>query len=133
MFILFAALLVEVVLQFVHNTCDQAEGGSTGASQDDSSSSSPEALEEAALQRACNAISAQFQLTNRESETLTLLAKKYTAAMVAEAFVITVATAKSHMRNIYAKLDIHSQQDLIELVWQERLKQQNVTASPLNG
>ena len=30
--------------------------------------------------------------------------------------VVSRSTAKTHVRNVYAKLDVHSQQDLINLV-----------------
>ncbi len=62
-----------------------------------------------------NAITSTFQLTHREEDILALLVERYTAANIAEILVVTMATAKTHMRNIYAKLDVHSQKELIGL------------------
>ena len=42
------------------------------------------------------------------------------AKAVADELYVTQATAKTHLRNIYAKLDVHTQKDLVELVDRER-------------
>lgn len=68
------------------------------------------------LRVACNRVAAEYGLTARESEILLLLARGRTAATIAETLVITPSTAKTHLRNIYAKLDVHTQQELINLV-----------------
>ncbi|WP_282209076.1 helix-turn-helix transcriptional regulator [Parvibacter caecicola] len=68
------------------------------------------------LRTACNRVAAEYGLTARESEILLLLARGRTAATIAETLVITPSTAKTHLRNIYAKLDVHTQQELINLV-----------------
>lgn len=47
---------------------------------------------------------------------MALCAKGKNAQRVADEMVITVNTAKSHLRSIYAKVDVHSQQELIALV-----------------
>ena len=39
-----------------------------------------------------------------------------TAKDVAETLVVSSSTAKTHMRNIYAKLGIHTQNELILMV-----------------
>lgn len=63
-------------------------------------------------------IAITYRLTRREEEILTLLAKGMTAHEIAETLVVSTATAKSHMRNIYAKLNVHTQNELILLVLQ---------------
>lgn len=67
----------------------------------------------------CNELAKEYQLTRREEEILNLLAKGMTAQTIAETLVVSTATAKSHMRNIYAKLDIHAQSELILLIHRE--------------
>lgn len=65
---------------------------------------------------ACSTLAELFQLTRREEEVLQLLSEGMNAQAVAETLVVSTSTAKSHMRNIYAKLDIHTQNELIILV-----------------
>lgn len=65
---------------------------------------------------ACTKVSQEYGLTPREAEILLLLARGRTAATIAEALVIAPSTAKAHLRNIYAKLGVHTQQELIDLV-----------------
>ena len=59
---------------------------------------------------------ARIRLTAREAEILLLLARGRTAVTIAETLVIAPSTAKAHLRNIYAKLGVHTQQELIDLV-----------------
>ncbi len=66
--------------------------------------------------RQCALISAQYGLSPREGEVLRLLAKGRDAAYIATFFVISPHTAKTHIHNVYKKLGIHSQQELIDLV-----------------
>ena len=61
----------------------------------------------------CSRAAATFRLTPREEEILALLAEGLTASEVAEQLIIGLATAKSHMRSIYAKMGVHTQSDLI--------------------
>ena len=62
----------------------------------------------------------KYGLTQREVEVLPLLAAGRNAKAVADELYVTQATAKTHLRNIYAKLDVHTQKDLVELVDRER-------------
>ena len=61
-------------------------------------------------------VGTKFGLTKRQQEVLTYLAKGRTAAYIAEELVVSNATAKTHIYNIYMKLDVHTQQELIELI-----------------
>lgn len=63
----------------------------------------------------CHLIACEYELTRREEEILQLLVRGRTAARVAEALCISVATARTHQRNIYAKLGVHNQQDILDL------------------
>ncbi len=61
-------------------------------------------------------VSDTYGLTSRQSEVLRMLSKGRNAQFVAKEFYISFSTAKAHIHNIYTKLNIHSQQELIDLV-----------------
>ena len=58
----------------------------------------------------------EFELTARQQEVFRMLVRGRNAQYIAEKFFISNSTAKAHIHNIYQKLDIHSQQELINLV-----------------
>lgn len=66
--------------------------------------------------RRCGELANSHKLTTRELEILQQLAEGFTKDDIAQTLVISPSTAKTHIRNIYAKLDIHSQKELISLV-----------------
>lgn len=68
------------------------------------------------LQGKCSIIAHRFGLTQREEEVLVLLAQDKSIAEVEEALVISNGTAKSHIRHIYAKLDVHAREEIVEMV-----------------
>ena len=45
-----------------------------------------------------------------------MLAQDKSIAEVEEALVISNGTAKSHIRHIYAKLDVHAREEIVEMV-----------------
>lgn len=55
-------------------------------------------------------------LSPRETEILRFLAKGRNAGYICEKLVVSPHTVRSHMYNIYKKLDVHSQQEVIDLV-----------------
>lgn len=61
-------------------------------------------------------IAADRGLTPRETEALELLAHGRNAQAIQERMVVSRSTAKTHIRNVYAKLEVHSQQELIDAV-----------------
>lgn len=66
--------------------------------------------------RQCNLVVSKYGLSPRESEVLKMLSRGRDAEYIAAVFVISPHTAKTHIHNVYKKLDIHSQQDLISMV-----------------
>ena len=55
-------------------------------------------------------------LTQREHDVAQLYARGHSLGKVADELGITKSTAQSHIKNVYRKLDVHSRDDLIELI-----------------
>lgn len=68
------------------------------------------------LESRCAAVAQDFGLTPRESEVIVLLAYGRTLSIIARDLQIAKGTARTHIENIYRKLDVHKQQELIDLV-----------------
>lgn len=66
--------------------------------------------------RACESIAATYGLTPRERETLLLLGRGRTAKVIAPALGMSDATVKTHIAHIYRKLNVNSQQALLDIV-----------------
>lgn len=71
---------------------------------------------EAFLARRCGELTAEFSLTPREYEILHLLSIGHTPDTISETLVISPYTAKTHIRNIYAKLNVHNKEELGNLI-----------------
>ena len=61
---------------------------------------------------------ADFDLSPREAEVLSLMARGRTGPYISEVLFISPNTTKKHVQHIYRKLDIHSNQEAIDLVEQ---------------
>ncbi|MGY6649525.1 LuxR C-terminal-related transcriptional regulator [Wenyingzhuangia sp. IMCC45574] len=59
-----------------------------------------------------DALANKYNLTNREKEVLSELVNNSTNKQIAENLFISINTVKSHIRNIYEKLDIQNRKDL---------------------
>lgn len=68
------------------------------------------------LEERCAAVAADRHLTPREGEVLVLLARGRTLSIVMRDLQIAKGTAQTHIENVYAKLGVHKQQELIDLV-----------------
>lgn len=68
------------------------------------------------VRQRCAAVAREHGLTARETEVLTLLARGRDVGYICEQLSITRNTANAHRKNIYAKLGIHSQQELLTAV-----------------
>ena len=64
----------------------------------------------------CDAIGAERNLTPRELEVMKMLCKGRTKSYIAETLYLTENTVRSHAKHIYTKLDVHSKQELMDLV-----------------
>ena len=92
--------------------------GALAAAQADAAATQADAASEGerALESRCAAVAREGGLTEREAEVLVYLARGRTKAYIAEALFVTENTVRSHVRNIYSKLGIHTRQQLIDLV-----------------
>lgn len=76
---------------------------------------------------ACNDICCRYDLSPRERDVFMLIAKGRNAEYVQNALYISGHTAKTHISNIYKKLDIHSVQELLDLVEAEKAEKEKLT------
>jgi DNA-binding CsgD family transcriptional regulator len=74
-----------------------------------------DSFENLARQRA-DVMAKEYRLTARECEVLALLARGRTLSIIARNLQIANGTARTHIENVYAKLGVHKQQELIDLV-----------------
>lgn len=68
------------------------------------------------FQERCAVIGQRFGLSPREQEVFAMLARGRDRAYIEAELVVSKNTAKAHVKHIYAKLDIHSHQELLDLV-----------------
>lgn len=71
------------------------------------------------LEKAGTRLARSCRLSPREIEVFFLLAKGRNRAYIREELVIGDETVKSHVKSIYRKTDVHSQQELIDLLERE--------------
>ena len=71
---------------------------------------------EEAFAARCATIAEEFSLTPREAEVFAMLARGRDRAYIEEALVVSRNTVKAHVKHVYAKLGIHSHQELLDLV-----------------
>ncbi|MBQ9955517.1 MAG: LuxR family transcriptional regulator [Eggerthellaceae bacterium] len=71
-------------------------------------------------EQAMDALARAFDLTRREQETASLIARGFTAKRVADELCLTLSTVQSYSKSIYRKMGIHKKDELIELVAEAR-------------
>lgn len=74
------------------------------------------AAPEDVLRVRCDALATTYGLTPREAEVLAMLARGRDRAYIENALVVSRNTVKAHVKHVYAKLGIHSHQQLLDLV-----------------
>ena len=68
------------------------------------------------LGQRCHEMALAVGLTPREEEVFDLLARGRNARYIMDALHVTRNTAKAHIAHIYAKVGVHSHQELLSLV-----------------
>ena len=74
------------------------------------------------IEDACSQLSHQYGLSPREGEVFLLLARGRSQERIQEELHIARSTATTHIHHIYQKLNVHSKQELIDLVESHREK-----------
>ena len=64
------------------------------------------------ISKQCLVLQQEYGLSTRETEVCEAIARGLSMATIAERLFISENTVRTHSRHIYAKLDIHSRQEL---------------------
>ncbi len=96
-----------------------AESGACALSGEKDAPATTEPATASTIDERCERIGCERGLTAREREVFAMLAKGRNGRFIMEHYVISRNTVKSHIKHIYAKLDVHSQQELIDMVERE--------------
>ena len=73
-------------------------------------------LGEASLEARCDELARTYGLTAREHEILGFLAHGHNGVYIGEELVISPNTVRTHIHNIYRKLDVTSREDILRIV-----------------
>lgn len=63
----------------------------------------------------------RFQISPREKEVMEIYSQGRSVEYIAEYLVLSKHTVKTHLRRLYVKLDIHSKEDLLDLLEKEKI------------
>lgn len=111
-----AFVLVAVVMLFFPSKEHHAPDGGTIGAREPAAPVPSNLSEKELFERRCAAVAELYQLSPRETDILKFLAKGRNAAYIQGKLTISPHTVKSHIYSIYRKLDIHSQQKLMDFV-----------------
>ncbi len=107
-------LLVIVVMAFIPNSAHHPAGGAIVEPEKPQQPLVSISVDESEVfARKCELIVKMYQLSPREADVFEYLVKGRNAAWIQDQLMISPHTVKSHIYNIYRKLDIHSQQKLM--------------------
>lgn len=101
------------------NHSEEVSGSKTPQEQISDSAQAEKLLDHAKggrFKAKCEFVANTYLLSRREAEVLFFLAKGHNRAYIQEKLYISEGTAKTHIRHIYRKLNIHTQQELMRLV-----------------
>lgn len=68
-----------------------------------------------------NSVASEYDLTDREKETLAWLAKGYSYKMISEEMKVTTYTVNAHCKKIYEKLHVHSNTEAVAKAMKEKI------------
>jgi DNA-binding CsgD family transcriptional regulator len=71
----------------------------------------------AVIEERCRHVGVEYALSNREIEIVLLLAQGRNVPYIAGELFVSGNTVKSHMKRIYAKCNIHSKEELLDLIY----------------
>lgn len=116
-----AALVAPPNAAEVQDVCDLGDAAAGCDSAEISQPDSDASRHEASIDEICDAISAEFGLTPRESEILPSVARGRTLSRIQEELFISASTVNTHIRHIYAKCGVANRQELLDFVDDRRL------------
>ncbi len=67
----------------------------------------------------CEVLGSKYALSSRELEVFMMLARGRNREYIQEKLVVSRNTVKAHVKHVYAKLGVHTQQELIDLLEEE--------------
>ncbi len=70
---------------------------------------------------ACQMVASEYALTKREAQILELLCEGCSRSSISQSLSVSEETVKTHISHIYAKLGLHSRQEIVELLTKVRL------------
>lgn len=73
------------------------------------------------LEARCAALAQVFNLTRRELETMRLICRGRSKRYIAEHMALSENTVRGYAKTLYAKLDVHSREELIDLLERRRV------------
>lgn len=79
-------------------------------------SGSEEALVKDRISKQCQIVKERFELSAREAEVMELAARGQTGTAIAEQLFISENTVRTHLKRIYAKLDVHRKREMIAVI-----------------
>lgn len=135
-FLCLASVMVLVVLGTVFLHDREILEGQTASSESDAgadtaspSAAALPAAEDIFLMKA-ERITTRYGLTPRECEVFTLLAKGRSNKLIQERLFISAHTVDSHVTHIYRKCDVHSRQEIMDLIEQEEVEVTELMSPP---
>jgi DNA-binding CsgD family transcriptional regulator len=69
-----------------------------------------------AIMQSCNIIAASYSLSPREEDVMRLMVKGRSITRIQDELYMSKGTVNTHLHHIYQKLDIHTKQELLDLV-----------------
>lgn len=77
-----------------------------------------------AFDEICNSLAMQFGLTKREQEVFFYLCQGRSSSYIAAEQFVSINTIKTHIRRIYTKANVHSKQELLELIHENDIQKE---------
>ncbi len=121
---LLATIAILISYMFVFNekdlehlaTPEEEDGGKAMEAGQGQPSETRDGVRRQRFQDRCNDVAAQYGLTDRETEIMVLFAKGRSAARIQEELYLSRGTVSTHLRHIYQKMDVHSKQELLDVI-----------------
>ncbi|MEC4184791.1 helix-turn-helix transcriptional regulator [Adlercreutzia sp. R21] len=121
--VIYLVAFAGVALNMAKGTSSKREAAETAEDVPVDLSSSfirPVVVQQDLIPLCCQQLRKRYQLTVRETEILELLARGRDLARMADVLFVSQNTIRSHTRNLYKKLNVHSKQEALDLLEQTK-------------